>query len=145
MSQGTRNAMRTLLVVVMPLSGGVISVRARQSEQTLAFDACDMQVGGWSATYKEIETRCHFLRPGQRNPKEVKIRPGGRTGLMNVAYFWSARRAKRLSSLSSRGGAGHAAHKACPVNTAARVDRQRPGLSVLRLDPVDISSWRLVR
>ena len=36
MSQGTQNAVLTLLVVIMALSGGVISVRAQQSEPSAA-------------------------------------------------------------------------------------------------------------
>ena len=35
-SQGTRNVARTLLVIIMALSGGVISVRAQQSEPSAA-------------------------------------------------------------------------------------------------------------
>jgi hypothetical protein len=36
MSQGTRNTVRTLLVVIMALSGDVLSVRAQQSEPSAA-------------------------------------------------------------------------------------------------------------
>jgi hypothetical protein len=38
----------------------------------------------------EIETGFHFRRPGQRNPKEVKIGPGCRTEPMNAAAHFGA-------------------------------------------------------